>query len=173
MGQQPNISIDEADRPQNGTDRAPEPRWSPDRPGEITSPSDVPKSRAFGHPGPDTGWALHLIRRADFDRGARPKALEHLLVALVGARASANGRAPVPQDLNVALSIVGLRGDDLDPATLDYLAVRRTDWLDAIAHESPRGAAALSDIPTQLLMDTPVRIRARLNAHPDLVAGAA
>jgi hypothetical protein len=173
MGQQPNISIDEGELPREGTVRAAEPRWSPDRPGEITGPDDVPVSSAFGHPGPDAGWALRLISLAEFDRGERPKALHQLLLALMSARASANGRAPVPQDLNMALSLLGLRGDDLEPATVEYLTDRRSLWLDAIAHESPKGAAALTDIPSQLLLDTPVRARARLNAQPDLVAGSA
>lgn len=173
MGQQPNITIDEAELPRTGTERAPEPRWAPDRPGEITAPEQVPESGPFGRPGPDTGWALRLIRRAEFDRGPRPKALEQLLVALMGARAAANGRAPVPQDLNVALSLLGLHGDDLEPSTREHLARRRAEWLDAVAHETPKGAAALADIPGQLLLDTPVRVRARLNAQPDLLGGGA
>jgi len=169
MGQQPNITIEEAGLPRPELGRAPEPRWSPKRPGEINSPADVPSAGPFGNPGPDTGWALRLIALADFDRGDRPAALEGLLLALVGARAATNGRAPAPIDLDVALSILGLRGDDFDPATIDHLASRRAAWLDAIVHESRKGATALADIPQQLLMDTPVRARARLNAQPDLV----
>lgn len=169
MGQQPNIEIEEGELPRSVPERAPERRWSPTRPGEITSPDEVPTASMFGRPGPDTGYALKLIRRAEYPRGDRPEALEKVLTALVAARAAANGRAPVPMDVNVALSILGLRGDDLDPATLDHLAVRRADWLDAVPHESSKGSTALAAIPAELLMDTPVRVRARLNAQPDLV----
>ncbi len=169
MGQQPNLPIGEAERPVARLGRAPEARWSQHRPGEIKSPSDLPTDGPFGRPGPDAGWALRLIAGSDFERGARPGALDELLVALVGARAAANGRAPVPVDVNVALSILGLRNQDLEPATIEYLASRREAWLDALAHEWRNGATALADIPDELLMDTPVRIRARLNAQPSLV----
>jgi len=169
MGQQPNLRIRETERPVARLGRAPEPRWSPHRPGEIRSPADLPTSGPFGKPGPDTGWALHLIGRADFERGSRPGALDELLVALVGARAAANGRAPVQADVNVALSILGLLNQDLESVTLEYLATKREAWLDAIAHEWRKGANALADIPSELLVDTPVRIRARLNAQPSLV----
>lgn len=169
MGRQPNLPIGEAERPVARLGRAPEKRWTPHRPGEIELPADFPTSGPFGKPGPDTGWALRLIAKSEFERGNRPGALDELLVAMVGARASANGRAPVKVDVNVALSILGLRNMDLEAATVEYLVSKREAWLDAVAHEWRKGASALADIPHELLMDTPVRIRARLNAQPSLV----
>lgn len=169
MGQQPNIELTEADAPTEKLDRGAERRWRPTRPGEILSPADVPAGAAFGRPGPDMGWALRLLARTSYDRGSRPKELDALLTALIGARAAAVGRGPVPQDVEVALSILGLRPDDLDADPRAHLAARRDAWLDAVAHEPSPGMQALADIPESLLADSPVRIRARLNAQPDLV----
>ncbi len=169
MGQQPNIELEESNLPTPEADRGVERRWIPTRPGEISSPADVPTGASFGRPGPDPGWAMHLLSRTNYDRGERPRQLAALLAALVGARASSNGRGPTPQDVEVALTIVGLRAQDMDKGPLTHLASRREVWLDAVAHEATPGMAALGAIPRAILADLPVRIRARLNAQPDLV----
>lgn len=169
MGQQPNIEIDAAERPRPAPDRGVERRWHPNRPGEISSPADVPDSAAFGRPGPDAGWAFKLIRLADYDRTARNAELEPVLSTMVGARASHFGRAPVPEDVEVALTLTGLRATDLDPQVVDRLAGLRAEWLDHAAHEPTKGISALEAIPEDLLAETPIRIRSRLNARPDLV----
>ena len=169
MGQQPNIELGPADVPAESLDRGVERRWVPSRPGEITSPADVPTGASFGRPGPDAGWALRLLARSSYDRGSRPKELGALLTALIGARAAAVGRGPVPQDVEAALSVIGLRSQDVEDDPLAHLAQRRRVWLDAVAHEPSPGMAALEAIPQVLLSDTPARIRARLNAEPTLI----
>ena len=170
MGQQPNIEIGPAELPRTKLARAAERRWTPRRPGEITAPSDMPAGGSFGRPGPDTGWGLRMIEAASFDRGRRPRDLEKLLCALVGARASHARRGPARQDVEVALCLVGLHGDYEDAAgTADRLAERREGWLDALAHEPWPGKSALEAIPADLLMDTPGSVRARLRADPSLV----
>ena len=170
MGQQPNIELRAAERPVEDLERAAERRWTPRRPGEITSPSDMPSGGSFGRPGPDTGWGLRMIRAASFDRGRRPRDLENLLCALVGARASQARRGPTRQDVEVALSLVGLYEEhDDDGGSADRLAECRESWLDAVALEPWPGRTALASIPADLLMDTPQGVRARLRAEPSLV----
>ena len=169
MGQQPNIELESVDLPIEPLERGVERRWSPRRPGEIESPADVPVGASFGRPGPDAGWALRLLSKTSYDRGSRPDQLADLLTALVGARAAAVGRGPAPQDIEAALSIVGLRSHDMNERSLAHLAARRTAWLDAVAHEPSPGMAALEAVPESLLADSPVRIRARLNAQPNLI----
>lgn len=169
MGQQPNIELEAADLPREGTERAAERRWRPSRPGEISSPADVPSSAAFGRPGPDTGWALHLIRRADYDGGTRHREIEPVLTAVVGARAAHFGRAPIPHDVEVGLTLLGLRDDEMYSDTLERLAAARNRWLDAAAHEVSKGATAIGQIPEELLSATADRIREQLNTHPDLL----
>ena len=171
MGQQPNIELEAAELPVADLERAAERRWTPSRPGEINSPDDVPSGGSFGRPGPDAGWGLRMIRATSFDRGRRPADLEKLLCALVGARASRARRGPIRQDVEVAMSLVGLVEEyDEDGESSDRFAVeRREKWLDAVAHEPWPGRSALASIPTDLLMDTPQGVRARLRAEPSLV----
>ena len=169
MGQQPNIEVEESDLPAPEADRGAERRWTPTRPGEISSPADVPTGASFGRPGPDPGWAMRLLARTAYDRGDRPRPLAALLATLVGARASFFGRCPTPQDVEVVLTIGGLRAQDMDKGSLTHLASCREAWIDAVAHEVTPGMAALEAIPRAILVDLPVRIRARLNAQPDLV----
>ena len=170
MGRQPNIRLSAAERPVDDLDRAPERRWTPTRPGEIMSPADTPSGGSFGRPGPDTGWGLRMIKAASFDRGRRPRDLESLLSALVGARASRARRGPTRQDVDVALSLVGLHqayaGGVGVPAEL---AETRESWLDEVAHDPWPGKSALESIPADLLMDSPHQIRVRLQADPSLV----
>ena len=168
MGRQPNIEVRAAELPAEEPERAAERRWTPSRPGEITSPSDMPSGGSFGRPGPDTGWGLRMIRVASFDRGRRPGELEKLLCALVGARASHARRGPTRRDVEAALSLLGLHEAD-EERPPEGLAEIRESWLDAAAHEPWPGRTALASIPTDLLMDAPDRVRARLRAEPSLI----
>lgn len=170
MGQQPNIELLSGDRPKGKLQRGAERRWTPRRPGEITSPTEMPSGGSFGRPGPDTGWGLRMIRAATFDRGRRPDDLESLLSALVGARASRARRGPTWEDVDVALSLVGLH-EDYDPSgePASRLAGLRERWLDALAHDPWPGRSALAVIPVDILDDKPARVRERLLAEPALV----
>lgn len=155
MAQQPNIEVDRARAPLPEPEPGPARRQARMRPGEIATPGDAAWGGSYGTPGPDTGWALGLIRRADFDRSHRRRETEALLAALVAARASRAGRAPIPQDVEVGLIMLGLR-DGLP----QELAERRERWLDAATHERPRGATALREIEPSLLDMKPEQLLA-------------
>ncbi|MDH3307160.1 MAG: hypothetical protein OEO77_06550 [Acidimicrobiia bacterium] len=162
MGQQPNIELDGADAPRTTLQPGVPDRWKPDRPGEINSPEDMRWGGAFGRPGPDTGWAIRLIRRAEYDRSNRPKETDKMLGAVVGARASLIGRAPTPGDVEVALTLMGLRPDGLPSPVVAELSGARERWLDASAHEHTRGAGFVASIPTERLLATPAELRVLL-----------
>lgn len=155
MAQQPNIELDPSDLPRSVPQPAPPRRWQPSmRPGMITAPDQVPRGGSYGTPGPDMGWAYVLIRRVHDDLSEE---LEAVLAALVVARASRFGRAPIPQDLEVAEVLCGL-GDDLP----EWLSQRRERWVEAAAHEPSRGAkgrTAVSEIDHDLLDEPPERVR--------------
>ena len=156
MAQQPNIELDPSDRPRPLPSPGPARRWSPKtRPGVISSPSQKPTGAGFGNPGPDTGYALRLIRSAEIEE--RTDELEAILVALMGARASHFGRAPTPEDLDAALAMCGI-GEGYP----DHVVERRARWEVAVSHDKPKGATALSEIDHGLLVDTPQRIRVAL-----------
>lgn len=162
MGQEPNIELSAADAPRQTAEPGAPARWVNERPGAITSPEQQPWGGSFGRPGPNTGWALRLIGRAEFDRSHRPKETKGILAALVGARASHFGRAPVPQDVEVGLMLLGLRTDGLSEPTVDSLAFRREHALDHAAHEHSKGAVLLDEIPIAHLTATPHELRALL-----------
>jgi hypothetical protein len=115
----------------------------------------MPWGGAFGTPGPDTGWALKLVRAADLPE--RTEGLELVLAALMAARASHFGRAPVPEDLEVAKTLAGF-GEGL-PA--DFVE-RRGRWIEATAHEPSPGRTAVSEILPDLLELKPDQIKRRL-----------
>jgi hypothetical protein len=157
MAQQPNIELHPSDRPR----ALPRPdaarRWSPSsRPGTITAPDQVPRGEGFGTPGPDTGWALTLIDRANMpDRTA---GIDRVLAALMGARAASFGRAPTLEDLEVAKILCGI-GDGLP----DSLAERRRRWVEATAHEKPPGRSALAEVGAEVLRFQPAAVRLRVS----------
>lgn len=157
MAQQPNVELDASDRPRAVPSPDPARRWRPsDRPGVITAPDQVPHGEGFGTPGPDTGWALTLIDRADIAQ--RSKGLDKVLSALMGARASSFGRAPTLEDLEVALTLCGI-GEALP----EHLAERRARWVEATSHEKPPGRMALAEVGIDLLRAKPSAVRLRVS----------
>lgn len=147
MGQQPNIEIEPSDAPRRAIEPGTPSAWRPDRPGEIDSPLDLPWGGEFGRPGPATGWALKLLRRTDYDRSYRAREIEAVAATIVGARASLFGRAPTPADVEVALTLLGLRPDGLSSEVVDQLVASREQGLNHAAHEIRKGTAFLAHVP--------------------------
>jgi hypothetical protein len=158
MGQQPNIELEADDLPRSGPEPGAPDGWKPRRPGEITSPGDMPVGGVFGNPSPDTGWVRKLVRQAEFERDA--SALEDVVATIASARASVFGRGPVPDDVEAALVILGLRPDGVAPAVQSELNSRRSMWLSKVAHETVRGRAALDEIDRAFLHQSIDEIRA-------------
>lgn len=158
MAQQPNVELDPADLPRETPKPPPPSRWDgSSRPGSILTPAEATWGGPYGTPGPDAGWALRILRHSQIP-GLDPL-LEAVLVALMAARASRLGRAPVPEDLEAALVLCGL-GEGLSAS----LAERRERWLKTAAHEKAPGRTAVADVEPSLLVDHPDRIRFAL-AH--------
>ena len=139
MGQQPNIPITIADLPR-ATPKPDAPRrWRPHRPGEITSPADMPWGGLYGTPGPDTGYALRLLRGRELPGGDEHRAdVEAAILALVAARGSALGRAPVGGDIDLAIELLGLPDRIAD--------------LVGIAHDHARLRGLVEAVPRETLM---------------------
>ena len=114
-------------------------RWSPERPGMITAPDQVSPGGLFGRPGPDTGWAFRIVRQAGLP--AEQIQAEPVLVTLMSARASLFGRAPIPEDLEVAQVLLGFE-EGASAAVVE----RRERWLKQARHESVPGAAAAQEV---------------------------
>jgi hypothetical protein len=141
VGQQPNIPLTIADLPRATPKPAAPRRWRPERPGEITTPDEMPWGGLYGTPGPDAGYALKLLRQRDLPGSDDDRAdVEAALLAVISARGSALGRAPVAPDVDRAIEILGLD----DPA--------RVAGLDGIAHDHTRLRSMLDGLPRDALM---------------------
>lgn len=157
MAQQPNIELTPGDRPRRELEPAPAGRWSASaKPGVITSPDQMPRGGAFGTPGPDAGWALRIVREADIPDLSDD--LRAVLVALMAARASAFGRAPIPQDLEAAMALCGIGGDSVP----EWVRERTERWIAAVPHERSKGRTAVAEVDPDLLRQSPDRVRAAL-----------
>lgn len=165
MGQQPNIELEPGDAPRPTSQPGPPNGWKPGRAGEIEHPDDQPWGETFGRPGPDTGWALRLVRRAQFDRSERASDTEAVAATVVAARASLFGRAPVPADVEVALILLGLRSEGLPAHTVEELAARRRSGLHHASHEIRKGSSFLAHIPAEQLAADPATLVRVLGGH--------
>lgn len=152
MAQQPNVEITDAERPR----RTPKPgvavKWRADKPGIPDAPNDIRGGGYYGTTGPDPGWGLKLVNSADLPDDDPD--LKKVLTGLVLARAAAWGRAPVREDLEVALVLCGY---DDDPP--EHVVQSRKRWLDASPHEQRPGATAVAEVDRQILMMTPGEAR--------------
>lgn len=138
MAQEPNIEITPSDGPPHELAYSGGATRRGGRPGVIETPADVPSGEGFGTPGPDTGWALKLIRRGVEDLTLP---VEKILGALMGARAAHFGRAPTPEDLDVAVLVSGLGS-----VTTGELDDRRRRWERTVAHEKSPGRSAVTEM---------------------------
>ncbi len=121
----------------------------------ITSPDQVTPGGLFGRPGPDTGWAFRIVRQAGLP--ADQMQGEAVLVTLMAARASLFGRAPVPEDLDVARILMGY-----EETASEQAVERGRGWLRHSRHEPVPGAAAAEQIGSELLVMSPGDLRSAL-----------
>jgi hypothetical protein len=164
MGQQPNIELEIADLPRPTARPAPARRWSPQRPGEMLTPDDVPWGGAFGTTGPDTGYALRLIgeRELILAPGEHRANAEAAVAAVAGARASRFGRSPTAEDLNVALVLFGYDTTDLPDDLVASLAADRVEWFANVGHDSVKLRPVVAAIPLNVLESKSGAVRAQM-----------
>lgn len=144
MAQQPNVEISVEERPLPEPEPAASGAWQPNRPGDAVG-SQVDRGGAFGHTGPNTGYALKLVRAADWPRDRRVKEVEAVVGAVAGARGSHFGRAPVMGDVRVGLALLGFGADG------ESVAAARDEILDETAHEHAKGAGFVASVPGEVL----------------------
>ncbi len=161
MGQQPNIELTEAEQPRQSLDTAPARRWRPTKPGLITSPEQNPSGGAFGSTGPDAGWAYRILRH--YELPSDDPDLKSVVAALTMARAGSSGRAPVREDIEVALIFCGFWEN-----APKYLKERLERWLDAVPHDVRPGQTAVADVDAEDLVRKPEQIRYTLTRDPAL-----
>ena len=171
MGQQPNVPLDLSDLPRPRPKTAAARRWSPDRPGDLNSPDQVPWGGAFGTTGPDTGYAAKLVAGREITLGDdedRHNA-ETALAALAGARASRLGRGPTAEDVDVALLLLGYDEEGLPPEVVDDISARRRGWLANLSHNTVALRELVASVAPAVLVATPGELRSRLRSGEQLI----
>lgn len=162
MGQQPNIEITLADLPRAKPTPQAARRWSPRRPGELTSPDQVPWGGAYGRPGPDAGYALRLAQQRPLELAAGEKLedAEAAVAALAAARASYFGRAPVMADVDVAAVIMCYDSAGVPADVAERITGERVRRVADLAHNAHRSAALVASVPTEVLVAAVDEVRA-------------
>jgi hypothetical protein len=161
MGQQPNIELELSDLPRPTAKVGVSRRWTPNRPGDITTPEQMPTGPGFGRPGPDTGFVLKLIDNAEFvvaDDESHHN-VEYALALIAGARASRYMRGPTVEDVEVALTVAGYRGNDAGA-----MADARKAAFANVSHDNARARVLIDAIPESVLLETPAQIATRMQA---------
>ena len=153
MGQQPNISPDFAAKPRTTFEPPPARRWRPDiKPGIPTSPEEVPEGGRFGRYTPDGGYALRLVNSIELPDDDPD--LRSVLAALTMARAGIWGRAPIMEDVEVALALCGY-GYDAPAEVVE----RRERWIRATSHDQRPGQTAVAEAGRDLISLKPEEVR--------------
>ncbi len=152
MAQQPNVEITGAELPRPVPHPGTAVKWRADKPGLPIGPDDVPGGGYYGTIGPDHGYGMKLVNNAELPDDDPD--LRRVLTGLVLSRAAAWGRAPIMEDVEVALIVCGY---DDDPP--EWVVERRKRWLEASPHEQRPGATAVAEVNRQTLMMKPGEAR--------------
>lgn len=171
MGQQPNLELEIEDLPRPSATTSPARRWTPRRPGEMNSPVEVPWGGAYGTTGPDTGYAMRLVRQRDIPHvvGEDHHSVETAIVTLAGARASSYGRAPIGQDVDVAMTLLGYMADGMPAELMEALRVARGPQIANIGHDAGRERGVAAAVPLDVLISSLDSIRSRMAAGEQLI----
>ncbi len=127
--------------------------WRADRPGDLVGGN--PTGDLLGRPGPNVGFALTLAHRAS-DRmtlAAHEESGDALAVVAEVAmkRASSYGRGPTTGDVDLAMTLLGYRGD-VDPGVLDLAGARACT---ARTTSTARAGASSTRCPESVLRTPP------------------
>lgn len=158
MAQQPNIEITAAEKPRTRLEPGHAVKWRSTKPGMPDGPDGVAGGGYFGTTGPDPGWGLKILAEVELpDDDPR---LHDVVAGLMLARAAALGRAPVPEDIEVALILCGF---GYEPPT--SVVEARERWLEAAAHDRRPGATAVGEVDRNVLVLKPESVIATLRAR--------
>lgn len=160
MAQQPNVELSAGELPRAVPQPGPAVRARDDKPGIPQGPADVPHSGPFGTTGPDPGYALRLLSKTELPDDDRR--LSRVVNGLMLARSSVLGRAPLPEDIEVALILCGYIEDPPKE-----LIERRRRWLEAVPHETRPGETAVAEIDRSVLVNRPEQIEYLLRRRPN------
>jgi hypothetical protein len=97
--------------------------------------------------------------------------VEYGCIALACRRASRFGRAPVKDDVELALLVWGFFQEGIDPAVLDRLVALRRPLFADVAHNDVNHRRIADSVPEDVLGLSPAEARARM-AQGDILVSA-
>jgi hypothetical protein len=164
VGQQPNIELEMADLPRPVPKPAPPRRWTPERPGDLGTPQDVPWGGGFGTIGPDSGYARTLVgsRELDLAEGEPRGRAAAAVAAIASARSSLFGRAPIGKDIDVGAVLLGYDTAELPPDVVRGLQTARMSWLAGVEHRPGALVDLVAAIDPETLREDAAAIRSRM-----------
>lgn len=149
-------------QPRRGLALPPAEAWVSERPGELGAAQPV--GPMLGHPGPDQGYALRLVRHFEDKLVVpEPEHVDDVITGCVGvamARSALFGRAPVVHDLDIAFRVWGYLGD----APAELVAYRRP-LFDSVAHHYSDLRAIVDRVPESTLRLSPAEVARRFPAE--------
>jgi hypothetical protein len=135
-----------------GVSLPPATEWRPGRPGDLVDGLQ-PRGPLFGSPGPNIGYALHLVHRVSDTFTLAPdehrEDAEAVVAGVAMKRAASFGRAPVPADVERAATLLGYRGDP-DPERV----ARRVEAVAGAHHDYATRQRVVDAIPLAELVRT-------------------
>ncbi|MEX2254632.1 MAG: hypothetical protein WEC34_04265 [Acidimicrobiia bacterium] len=168
MSTDPFVSPTPADTPRQAQNVAPgvtlpaARAWSLHRPGDEVAVGQ-PHGELLGDPGPNIGYALTLVHRAQDRFALAPHEHRDDAAAVVGElamrRAASYGRAPVIHDVECAMSVLGYQGG----CAPDFAEWRAGMVLGA-HHEYARRRALVDAVPPDELRLAPSALASRIES---------
>jgi hypothetical protein len=123
--------------------------WKADRPGDLVA--GQPTGHLLGRPGPNVGYALTLAERLRDSLQVLPH--EHVadalsvIAELAMKRAASYGRAPTLPDVEIAATLLGYRGGQVDESFADW----RRQVVHGAEHEYGVRRALVDAVPDAVL----------------------
>ena len=161
MPTDPYVPNDLADDPRQlpnlapGVHMPPAGSWRADRPGDLVA--GQPHGEMLGSPGPDVGYAMLLVERRRDHFVMTPdepwEDIEAVVAELAMKRAASFGRAPVIQDVDVAMELLGYSGD---------VPFESPEWRLHLVHEAAHDYAKrrriVDSVPLEVLRLPPEKV---------------
>lgn len=145
--------------------------WVPHRPAETSADPDA---ASFGTVGPDMGYArtlLTLFSRRLVPGGCNRDDLLEAGVAVAMRRAAILGRAPVPEDLEVAFLLLGAL--DGVPGDWSRAGAKVAEQVEGVRYKAAHAAQLAMSMPADWLLRKPGGVRSRLlETGPDALYAA-
>ena len=124
----------------------------------------MPWGGGFGTIGPDAGYVLRLIEQEQLivGPGEDRHNAEAGIAAIATARASRFGRAPITEDVELAMLLLGFDTNELPVELVEGLRADRVAWFANLSHDAAARRRLVEAVPMAVLESKPGAVRAQM-----------